>query len=51
MGKPEGKRPLGRSRHSLESNIKMGLQEVGWGRRVVWNELIWLSIGTGGGHL
>jgi hypothetical protein len=26
--KPEGKRPLGRSRHRLEDNIKMDLQEV-----------------------
>jgi len=53
MGKPESKRPLGRPRHSLEDNIKMDLQEVrlggeGW---VVWNELIWLRTGTGGGHL
>ena len=29
VGKPEGKRPLGRSRHRWEDNIKMGLQEVG----------------------
>ena len=31
VGKPEGKRPLGRSRHRGEDNIKMDLQEVGWG--------------------
>ena len=31
MGKPEGKRPLGRLRHRREDNIKMGLQEVGCG--------------------
>ena len=30
-GKPEVKRPLGRERHRWEDNIKMGLQEVGWG--------------------
>ena len=30
MGKPEGKRPLGRARHRWEDTIKMGLQEVGW---------------------
>jgi hypothetical protein len=30
VGKPEGKRPLGRPRHRWE-NIKMDLQEVGWG--------------------
>ena len=29
MGKPEGKRPLGRLRRRLEDNIKMDLQEVG----------------------
>ena len=29
VGKPEGKRPLGRSRHRWEDNIKMDLQEVG----------------------
>ena len=28
VGKPEGKRPLGRTRHRWEDNIKMGLQEV-----------------------
>jgi len=28
MGKPEGKRPLGRPRHRWEDNIKMDLQEV-----------------------
>jgi len=31
VGKPEGKRPLGRHRHRWDSNIKMDLQEVGWG--------------------
>ena len=31
VGKPEGKRPLGRSRHRWEDNIKMDLQEVGYG--------------------
>ena len=29
VGKPEGKRPLGRSRHRWEDNIKMNLREVG----------------------
>ena len=28
MGKPEGKRPLGRPRHRWEDNIKIDLQEV-----------------------
>jgi len=31
VGKPEGKRPLGRPKHRWEDNIKMDLQEVGWG--------------------
>jgi len=31
VGKPEGKRPLGRPRCRWEDNIKMDLQEVGWG--------------------
>jgi len=31
MGKPEGKRPLGRPRHRWENNIMRDLQEVGCG--------------------
>jgi hypothetical protein len=31
VGKPEGKRPLGRPRHRWEDNIRMDLQEVGCG--------------------
>jgi len=31
VGKPEGKRLLGRPRYRWEDNIKMGLQEVGFG--------------------
>ena len=31
VGKPEGKRPLGRPTHRREDNIKMDLQEVGRG--------------------
>jgi len=31
VGRPEEKRPLGRPRHRWEDNIKMDLQEVGWG--------------------
>ena len=38
MGKPEGKRPLGRPRCRWEDNIKMDLQEVGCGG-VDWIEL------------
>jgi hypothetical protein len=29
IGRPEGKRPLGRPRRRWEDNIKMDLQEVG----------------------
>ena len=29
VGKPEGKRPLGRTRRRWEDNIKMDLEEVG----------------------
>jgi hypothetical protein len=28
--RPEGKRPLGRTRRRREDNIKMDLQEMGW---------------------
>ena len=38
VGKPEGKRPLGRPRRRWEDNIKMYLQEVG-GRCEDWKEL------------
>jgi hypothetical protein len=31
VGKPEGKRPFVRPRHRWEYNIKMDLQDVGWG--------------------
>jgi len=31
VGKPEGKRPLGRPRRRWEYNIKMDLQEMGGG--------------------
>jgi hypothetical protein len=31
VGKPEGKRPLGRPRRRWEDNIKMDFQEVGCG--------------------
>jgi hypothetical protein len=39
MGKPEGKRPLGRPRHRWEDGIRMDLRETGSS---------WLRIGTGG---
>jgi hypothetical protein len=44
VGKPEGKRQLGRPRRRWEDNIEMNLQEVGCGSS-------WLRIGTGDGRL
>jgi hypothetical protein len=38
VGKPEGKRPLGRSRRRWEDNIKRDLREVGYGD-MDWTEL------------
>jgi hypothetical protein len=31
VGKPEGRRPLGRPRRRWVDNIRMDLEEVGWG--------------------
>jgi len=39
VGKPEGKRPLGRTKRRWEDNIQMDLQEVGWRRGMDWIEL------------
>ena len=52
VGKPEGKRPLGRPRRRWEDNIKMDLQEVGCGG-MDWVDLAQdkVRIRTGGGHL
>ena len=38
VGKPEGKRPLGRPKGRWEDNIKMDIQEVGYGG-MDWIEL------------
>jgi hypothetical protein len=38
VGKPEGKRPVGRPRRRWEDNIKMDLQEMGFGDKD-WIEL------------
>jgi len=38
VGKPEGKRPLGRPRHRWDDNIKLDIQEVGC-RGMDWIEL------------
>jgi len=39
VGKPEGKRSLGRSGRRWEDNIKVDLQDVGCGGGVEWIEL------------
>jgi len=31
-GKPEGKRPLGRIRHSCEKSLRIDIKEIGWER-------------------
>jgi hypothetical protein len=48
VGKPEGKRALGKPRHKWENNIKMDLQKVGYGR---WTGSMWLRIWRGDEHL
>jgi len=48
VGKPEGKRPLGRPRRRWEDNTKIDLQEVGCGG-MEWIELA--QDRTGSGHL
>jgi hypothetical protein len=35
VGKPEGKRPLGRPRRRWENGIRMYLKEIGWGKGTV----------------
>jgi hypothetical protein len=38
VGKPKGKRPLGRPRRRWEDNIRMYLREIGWGG-MDWTDL------------
>jgi hypothetical protein len=45
VGKPEGRRPLGRQKRRWLDNIRMDLVEVDG---VMWSGLIWLRIGRGG---
>jgi hypothetical protein len=46
VGKPEGKRALGRLRHRWEDGIRMHLRKISWG---VWSGFTLLRIGTSGG--
>jgi hypothetical protein len=48
VGKPEGKRPLGRPRRRWEDGINVDLRDIGWG---VWIGFSWLWLGTVGGLL
>jgi hypothetical protein len=47
VGKPEGKKPLGRPRRRWEYDIRVDTREIGWG---VWSGFDWLRIGPGGGR-
>ena len=41
-GRPEGRRPRGKQRRKWEDNIKMDLQELGWGGHGLdWSGSIW----------
>jgi hypothetical protein len=48
VGKPEGKRPLGRPKRRWETGIKVDLREISW---EVWSGFSWLRVATGGGLL
>ena len=49
VGKPKGRRPLGRPRRRWVDNIRMDLQEVGmWVYGLDW---AWSRLETGGGRL
>jgi hypothetical protein len=49
VGKPEGRRPLGRPKLRWEDNIKVDLLGVGWVG--AWTGSSWLRIGKGSGLL
>jgi hypothetical protein len=46
VGKPEGKRTVGRPKRRWVDDIEMDLIEIGWGWG--WTGLVWLRIGTSG---
>ena len=48
VGRNDGKRPLGRPRR-IEAKILKWIFKT-WDREA-WTGLLWLTIGTGGGHL
>jgi hypothetical protein len=54
VGKPEGKRPLGKPRRRWVDNIKMDLRGIGWDG-MDWIDLAhdrdqWRALGTSGFH-
>jgi hypothetical protein len=48
VGKPEGKRPLGRPRHRWEDGIGTDFREISW---IMLSGFSWLRIGSSGGLL
>jgi len=48
VGKPEGKKQLGRTRCRWEDNIRMDLRKIEW--KIV-GRFVWLRIGTSCGFL
>jgi hypothetical protein len=47
VGRPKGKRPLGKYRYRWVNKMEMDLRNAGW----VWTGLIWLRVGTSEGLL
>jgi hypothetical protein len=46
VGKPEGKKPVGKPRHRWKDGIRMDIRAIGWGE---WIQLF--RIGASGGPL
>jgi hypothetical protein len=44
VGKPEGKRPLGRARHRWKGNMKVDLRYIGW------NDMDWIDLAQDRDH-
>jgi hypothetical protein len=49
VGKPKGRKPLGRPRRRWKDGVRMDLNEIGLGGG--WIGFDWLRTGTGGGLL
>jgi hypothetical protein len=47
VGKPEGKRLLGRDEGRWDDNIKVNLREIGW----AGTDLVWLRVEKHGGFM